>query len=86
VAFLGFDQPNEGAIMDYNKLREPPPVPVGTRIALISMPADPDPVAPGTTGTVVGGSAAQMWVDWDDGRSLMLIPGTDRYRVIEGGR
>jgi hypothetical protein len=46
------------------------------------MSDDPCPIEPGTTGTVTGGNGAQMWVDWDNGRGLMLIPGQDRWRVI----
>ena len=64
-------------------LSKPPPVPIGTRIELLSMPNDPDPVPVGSQGTVTGGNAAQMYVDWDNGRSLILIPGTDHYRVVD---
>ena len=52
----------------------------GDRIRLLSMPEDPDPLAPGSLGTVVSvhrrGSGTDAWlqidVEWDSGRSLML--------------
>lgn len=58
--------------------------PVGTRVELVAMPDDPDPVPVGSRGTVVGGfRGEQIWVDWDNGRSLMLIPGIDQWRVLQ---
>jgi hypothetical protein len=67
----------------YNNLSRPCPVPVGSRIELVSMPNDPDALAPGTLGTVTGGNGAQMYVDWDNGRTLILLPGVDRWVVIQ---
>ena len=67
------------------------PLPVGTRVRLIDMPNDPNPVQPGTLGTVHGGvvdagwhrtARSQIWVKWDDGRTLSLLPGIDRYEVV----
>jgi hypothetical protein len=58
---------------------------IGDRIRLLSMPDDPDPLPIGATGTVVTiteGPMAQVCVDWDSGRSLMLIPGVDQFEVI----
>ena len=58
---------------------------VGHRIRLLGLPDDPDPLPTGTTGTVVSiaeGPMAQVCVDWDNGRSLMLIPGVDQFEVI----
>lgn len=66
----------------FDRLRQPSPLAVGTRIALVAMPSDPDPLPPGTQGTVTGGNGAQVYVDWDGGRSLILLPGVDRWRVI----
>lgn len=48
------------------------------------MPNDPFPVEPGSTGTVVsvtGGAMAQIDVNWDNGRSLCLLPGVDEYEI-----
>ena len=66
----------------FRALSDPCPVPVGTRIELVRMQDDPDPIPAGTKGTVTGGNGAQMYVDWDTNRSLILIPGVDRWRVI----
>lgn len=67
----------------YKALSDPCPVPVGTRIALMSMHDDPDPVGVGTEGTVTGGNGAQMYVDWDNGRSLILLVGVDQWRRVQ---
>jgi hypothetical protein len=67
---------------------------IGDRIELIHMPNDPDPIPPGTQGVVTDINFRsdtdqtaklrdQISVEWDNGRSLMLIQGVDRYRVIE---
>ena len=56
------------------------------RIRLISMPNDPDPVPAGSTGTVesvTSGSLSQIWVNWDNGRSLAMIPGIDIFQLIQ---
>lgn len=67
----------------YAALSQPPPVPPGTRIELTSMPNDPDPIPIGSTGTVLEGSNGhQLYVDWDNGRSLLLVVGIDHWRVI----
>ena len=71
------------AMEQYRRLSQPPPGPVGTRIELVSMPNDPDPVPTGSRGTVLeGSSGGQMFVEWDNGRTLILLPGVDRYRVV----
>lgn len=62
-------------------LHQPCPVAPGTRIRLTLMPDDPDPLPPGSLGTVTGGNGAQMFVEWDSGRSLILIPGVDRWEI-----
>lgn len=58
------------------------PSPQGARVRLRAMPDDPDPVAVGSQGTVVGGNGGQLWVRWDSGRTLSLIVGVDRYQVL----
>lgn len=65
-----------------DELRQPCPEAVGQRIELIAMPDDPDPIAPGSRGTVTGGTGGQMRVAWDCGRSIMLIPGADHWRRV----
>jgi len=60
----------------------------GARIRLLSMPDDPDPIPVGTTGiveSVTEGPLGQVWIRWDNGRSLALIPGVDRFEVVEPG-
>ena len=62
------------------------PVRPGTRIRLIVMPDDPDPIPPGLEGVVVEvteGPLAQIIVNWENGRSLALVPGVDMYEVLE---
>jgi len=53
------------------------------------MPDDPNPIPVGSTGTieaVTEGPLGQVHVKWDDsGRTLSLIPGVDRFEVIERG-
>ena len=61
---------------------------VGTRIRLVSMLDDPAPVAAGQVGTVTRiypqGRWHQVDVDWDNGRSLLLVVPPDRFEVIAG--
>ena len=57
--------------------------PPGTRLELISMGKDPDPVPPGTRGTVeLVNCLGDIEVNWDNGRSLSLIPGEDNFRKL----
>ena len=58
----------------------------GDRVKMLHMPDDPDPISVGSIGTVTrvtDGPLAQVSVDWDNGRSLSLVPGTDQFEVIE---
>lgn len=58
--------------------------PVGTRIELIKMGNDPNPVPPSTKGTVVYvDDMGQIGMEWDNGRTLSLVPGEDTFKVIE---
>lgn len=57
--------------------------PVGTRLRLLSMD-DPYSVPPGTEGTVTYvDDMGQVGMNWDNGRSLSLVPGVDSFEVIE---
>ena len=66
-----------------------PPL-VGDRIRLVSMLDDPDPIRPGTTGTVTHVSChdwgRQSWqqisVAWDNGRTLMLVVPPDEFESV----
>jgi hypothetical protein len=55
----------------------------GDRIRLVAMSNDPDPIPPGTTGTVTGvrrrGTWSQVDVAWENGRTLMLVVPPDRF-------
>ena len=53
----------------------------GKRIKMIFM-EDPEPIEPGTMGTVIKlDGAGQIQVKWDNGRNLSVIPGEDRYEI-----
>ncbi len=54
----------------------------GKRITLIRMGDDPNPIKAGEQGTIRGvDGMGQIHVDWDNGRTLALIPGTDMYTI-----
>ena len=57
----------------------------GTRVKLLQELEDPyAPLAAGTKGTVVSvDDMCQIHVDWDNGRGLALVPGTDSFEVLE---
>lgn len=68
-----------------------PWVNVGDRIRLTLMENDPDPMPIGSTGTVTGFTSSmdqsvpehfdQIYVEWDNGRSLILAPTVDRFEL-----
>lgn len=58
--------------------------PPGTRIRLLDMQNDPNPVPAGTCGTVMAvDDVGQLLMRWDNGRSLSLLPGVDSFEVLE---
>lgn len=70
---------NERKTAAMTRLNYPP----GTRLELIFMGNDPNPVPPGTRGTVeLVNSLGDIEVNWDNGRSLSLIPGEDSFRKL----
>ena len=55
----------------------------GKRIKMISMD-DPDPIEPGTMGTVIKlDGAGQIQVKWDNGRTLSVIPEEDQFEILD---
>jgi hypothetical protein len=60
----------------------PPPVLAGSRIRLLSMPQDPDPIPAGSEGDVIGVNGDQLQVRWDNGRTLLLLLGVDDFEII----
>ena len=58
----------------------------GDRIRLLAMPDDPNPIPPGTTGTVTAVRQYRTWaqvdVAWDSGRTLMLVVPPDQFEVM----
>lgn len=68
----------------FDGVRQPCPLPEGARVEVTGvMPDDPDPMPIGARGTVVGGNGSQLFVQWDNNRTMALLT-SDPYRVIEG--
>lgn len=58
--------------------------PKGTRIECISMDDPYHPIAPGTKGTVVMvDDIGTIHMEWDNGRTLGLVPGEDQFKIIK---
>ena len=57
--------------------------PPGTRIELISMKGPYAPVLAGTRGTVkFVDSVGTIFPEWDNGRTLGIVPGEDSFRKL----
>jgi len=56
---------------------------IGKRIRLIQMNDEPDPIEPGTEGTITHIGGGVINVDWDNGRTLGLVDGIDIYEILE---
>lgn len=70
----------------FRRVSDACPLRAGTRIEVTGrMHDDPDPMPVGSRGTVTGGNGAQLIVDWDCGRHLILLA-EDPYRVLDDGR
>lgn len=57
--------------------------PLGSRIMLTKMEADSQPLPPGSTGTLNHiDEAGQLHILWDNGISMALMPGADRFQIL----
>ena len=63
---------------------------IGDRVALVYTDDPHTNLNPGDTGTVNGGNTdlnnphfSQIWVKWDNGSSLSMLPGVDRIKGVE---
>lgn len=57
--------------------------PPGTRVILLQMGDDPRPIEPNSRGTVAHvDSMGTVHVNWDNGRTLGVIPGIDIFRPL----
>ena len=75
------NHPNRWAYRREYARRSYPP---GTRIRLLEMSEDPNPVPVGSCGTVLAvDDAGQLLMQWDNGRNLSLVPGTDNFELLE---
>ena len=58
--------------------------PVGTKVRMIRMEEDRNPILPGTVGTVAYvDDAGSVHMKWENGRTLAFIPGEDSVEIIE---
>jgi len=63
----------------------------GDRVKLVFMPNDPDPIPPGTEGTVRDvqqmdwgqDKFSQVHIDWDNGRTLSCVVPPDFLEIIQ---
>lgn len=57
--------------------------PTGTKLELVNMEDDVNPVPSGTIGEVLFvDDIGQIHVDWENGSSLAVIPNVDKFKKI----
>ena len=68
-----------------------PNVEIGDRVEMIQMKDEHSPIEPGSKGTVVHidgigqlhiDGIGQLHFDWDNGRTLAIIPEEDSFKII----
>lgn len=70
---------------ELNKKEKKPLWPVGTRVELISTTDPYTTLSEGSRGTVSSvDSRGTVFIQWDEGSGLGLIPGEDKWKVVEG--
>ena len=66
----------------FDTMGEAPQELIGSRIKLIEMVNDPDPVPPGTEGKIYWQGAGALNVEWDNGRNIAVLEGVDKYEIL----
>lgn len=57
--------------------------PIGSRIELVEMTDDPRPIESGAKGTLLDiDDIGTLFVKWDNGRCLGVVPGKDVFNVL----
>lgn len=70
---------NNRLVQMYREIYKP-----GTRIECISMDDPYSPIERGTKGIVVAvDDIGTIHMEWDNGRTLGLVPGEDEFRIIK---
>ena len=70
--------------MRVERLRER--YPIGSRIELVEMVDDPCPIEPGAKGELLYiDDTGTLFVSWDNGRRLGVVPGQDNFTVLPPG-
>ena len=78
---LGAFEVSNNTNMNFFKTETENPM-IGKRVKLIHM-EDPEPIPAGTEGIIIGVDPVGYRMKWDNGRTLGLIPGEDRWEVLE---
>lgn len=55
---------------------------IGKTVKLIQMYDDPDPIPPGTLGTVYHVGGGMLNVNWENGRRLGVIVDVDEFEIL----
>ena len=75
--------PERRTLLD--QMKAPPREPIGTRIRLTRLTKADEAFVPlerGDEGVVVGGNEASLWVRFDRGYDITVVPGIDQYVVV----